>query len=249
MHTHKIPNHAKMSQPNSYYIELAGPAPEGYRWLDEAEKSEYGDLQAQWGGTFSDSVKVGTNGKGFLPRARKIEPKSSPEVAAKPEKRVLKIEQVGHARTIDAEEFVAAVITEQSHRLEGFSPTGEDSFVASNGIRFCSACNPQERLSVGGKTVYVRGSDSGGDSDPLILSKLEFLKVQAAVAEYNSYVAAPKILKTVAFNYLGGSARGYRVVDVTSEDSIHIRGVDKNLNAPRTYLKSKIEGKILVVQS
>lgn len=245
MHTHKIPNHAKMSQPNSYYIELAGPAPEGYRWLDEAEKGQKGDLQAQWGGTFSDSVKVGTNGKGFLPRARKIE--TAPAPAS--EKRVLKIETVGHPRIIDAEEFVAAVITEQSHRLEGFSPTGGASFVASNGIRFVSACHPQERLSVGGDIIYVRGSDGGRHSDPLILSKLEFLKVRAAVAEYNAYVAAPQVLKTVAFYYLGGSARGYRVVDVTSEDSTHIRGLDKSLNAPRTYLKSKIEGKILEVRT
>ena len=231
------------------YVKAAGPAPEGYRWLAESETTQKGDLQAHWDGSFGEQLGVGRTGKGYLPSARKIEPKSAPKVAAKPEKRVLKIEQVGHARTIDAEEFVAAVITEQSHRLEGFSPTGGASFVASNGIRFSSACNPQERLSVGGKTVYVRGYDSGGDSDPLILSKLEFLKVQAAVAEYNDYVAAPKILKTVAFNYLGGSARGYRVVDVTSEDSTHIKGLDKSLNAPRTYLKSKIEGKILEVKT
>lgn len=225
------------------YVKAAGPAPEGYRWLAENEQVQKGDLQAQWDGTFDSHVYVkNRTGKGFLPSARKIEQTTSP-------KRVLKIETVGFERMIGGEYYHAVVIAEQSHRGDTFSPSGGDIFAAKNGITLSSSCTPQERLGDGRNTVYVRGSMTNADNNPMILSRDELKRVKEAVAEYNSYVAAPKILKTVAFNYLGGSARGYRVVDVTSEDSTHIKGLDKSLNAPRTYLKSKIEGKILEVRT
>jgi len=218
-----------------------GPAPEGFRYLKDGEKftpsTDYCLACGTYWEKFSTSLQVGN---GRYPCITPV------PVAAKPEKRVLKIGRVA-SRSCGVS-VVAAKIVEQSHRNASFSPTGKPDFIAKNGLRIASFDEPQFDGHKG-CTLYVRGTVTKNDDKILLFTEEEFSKVEAAVAEYNAYVAAPKILKTVAFNYLGGSARGYRVVDVSFEDSTHIKGLDKSLNAPRTYLKSKIEGKILEVKT
>lgn len=238
----------KYGESYSFYRDAAGPAPKGWRWLNEGEIILADDASADWDGTFNDPKDyVGKAYQtGFLPFARKIEaeaPKAEPKFVPK----TLKIERCAE-RNIGGTSIVVVRIVEQSHREKDFGRDGRE-FKAKNGFVLMSYDYPDDGVS---NHIYLRGKERAKDDQCVILSSSEYTELVKAVAEYNAFFAAPpapKVIKTVAFNYLGGSARGYRVVDVTSEDATHIKGLDKSLNAPRTYLKSKIEGKVLEVKA
>lgn len=78
-----------------------------------------------------------------------------------------------------------------------------------------------------------------------LCSTKDFKLIVEAVEEFNS---RPNYSSIYFFFYRGGSHDGYRRVGVTSEDSNYIIGVDLDIDAPRKYLRSKIDGKVYRVE-
>lgn len=237
MKTHKITDRTESNKPYSYYVDVAGPAPEGYRWLAEHETVQKGDIQALWSGQFDEnpSFAYGRTGKGYLPCARPItpEPKKAPMPTHTP--KTLKYKIVTRQNGL-----VAVQITEQSHRYSEFGKDDSNWFGALR-----SGDYPESK----GVVFYVHGIDGRRDDDPLLLTDSQFKEFEKEVAAYNSHFSKPAILKVVFFEYSAGSVRGYRRVEVVKEDSTYLEGIDSKKGEYRKFLKSKIIGPVDTVKA
>lgn len=86
-----------------------------------------------------------------------------------------------HIRITSVREKVVRIkITEQSHRCDDFSYTG-DTFNESNPIRICSMANP----AFANDMLYVKGSLERRDSHVVMIPCTQFNDVLGAVLSYN----------------------------------------------------------------
>lgn len=139
--------------------------------------------------------------------------------------------------------FVAAKITEQSHRQINFGAVG-DTFG-----KLSSVTRPQNRIGDFLDKFFVRGDDGERDDNLMLFTDSQFKEFEKEVAAYNSHFATPPILKTVFFEYSAGSVRGYRRVEVIREDETYLEGIDSKKGSYRKFLKSKIVGPVDTVKA
>lgn len=139
--------------------------------------------------------------------------------------------------------LIAAKITEQSHRNHKFGVSGEDfGKLASSG-------SPENGMDGSRNRFFVRGIASSMDFQLMLFTAAQFAEFEKEVAAYNAHFSKPAILKTVFFEYSGGSVRGYRRVEVIREDGTYLEGIDSKKGEYRKFLKTKIVGSIDTIKS
>ena len=117
-------------------------------------------------------------------------------------------------------------------------------FTSTNGIRIRSSLYP----AFSNETLYILGSRKNEDGRLIVVPVKTANRIWDAVVEYNKSLSEPKFLRTVMFQYNGGSVDGYRRIGVTEENDEHLSGIDLDGSGFRRFLKRRISGPILEVK-
>lgn len=227
--THNSLACAEFSKPYSYYVEKAGPAPAGWRWLEENEKVEKGDMQASWGETFDPvpDYRIGEGGSGYLPHIRKVEPKM---IAPLKWEIAYKDNNLSVFKISEQKVRTSTKITLPQGNLFHFYffQSGSSSYDPS-----------RTTLQVSSKDMVSLAVGDNYASD-----------VEFALREYVKKFSVPEAPpRKVTFHYKGGSYNGFRTIEVSEETPEHIKGVDLATSSFKSFRKDKIVGAILEIKA
>lgn len=134
-------------------------------------------------------------------------------------------------KPVSANGMIFFKIVEQSGFVSG------REYITPIGITFKSDLYPQFVPSY--PRLFIRGSDKSDDNKTICVTKSDFRRIQAAIAQLLEIHNKRKFLKTVTFLYANGLR--YKI-NVTKETSCYIEGVDcdEANNCISVYFNSNI---------